>query len=582
MKKTFYLLIVFTFLLVNQHIAQINWVQLSSGTFENLRDVYFYDVNTGWVVGNAGQVLKTTNYGQTWNVNSFPALTNNNCVFFVNANTGFIGNSNGNVYKTTNGGTNWASYPSGISYEVTSLFFTSETIGYLGSSNGQIRYTSNAGVNWTYIGQVPGRVNKINFVDAFRGWAVENYGFIYRTTNAGANFYYTRPSSNAISGIQFISTTYGYACGDSGRIYKSTNGGVNWTEINTGYTSVKLNKIALLHPEIVIAVGSSGNILHTIDGGTNWIGQLPTAYTLNGIFYIPNSIYGYCVGDLGIILRSFTTPGGGGCIGNSTTQVGYPFISGYMDGRTDMLFLRNEIALVTGMNAGYIRSIGFYFTNYSNQALNNFKIKMQNTTMNSVTQFTSSGWMIAYDSTYTVPGTGLRTINLQVPFYWSGNNILMEICFNNSANSTNSTVYSTSSPNRTYYNRANLPTGDGCVDITTGSVQTYRPNVCFYLTVISGTGNSHNYTPDKFSLHQNYPNPFNPVTKIQYDIAKKSDVTLNIYDILGKHIETMVNETKDAGSYIVEYNASALPSGLYFYKLEAGNFSEVKKMILIK
>ena len=83
-------------------------------------------------------------------------------------------------------------------------------------------------------------------------------------------------------------------------------------------------------------------------------------------------------------------------------------------------------------------------------------------------------------------------------------------------------------------------------------------------------------------MKQNYPNPFNPVTKIQYDIAKKSDVTLSIYDILGKHIETLVNETKDAGSYIVEYNASALPSGLYFYKLEAGNFSEVKKMILIK
>ncbi len=96
------------------------------------------------------------------------------------------------------------------------------------------------------------------------------------------------------------------------------------------------------------------------------------------------------------------------------------------------------------------------------------------------------------------------------------------------------------------------------------------------------SGIEKNLIPFKFSLSQNYPNPFNPVTKIQYDIAKKSDVTLSIYDILGKHIETMVNETKDAGSYIVEYNASALPSGLYFYKLEAGNFSEVKKMVLIK
>ncbi len=253
-----------------------------------------------------------------------------------------------------------------------------------------------------------------------------------------------------------------------------------------------------------------------------------------------------------------------------------------MDARTDMLFVRNEIALATGMNAGYIKSIGFYFATFSNQVLNNFKIKMQNTSLTALTQFTSSGWLNVYDSSYSVPGTGLHAINLQVPFFWNGNNLLIEICYNNSSFTANSNVYSTSSPNMTFYNRADLLTGDGCVNITTGNVQTYRPNVCFYTTVISGLGNSQNNTPNNFTLYQNYPNPFNPVTKIQYDLPKKSYVTLSIYDVLGKLACTLVNETKDAGSYLIEYNASALPSGVYFYKIKAGEFSEVKKMILLK
>ena len=106
-------------------------------------------------------------------------------------------------------------------------------------------------------------------------------------------------------------------------------------------------------------------------------------------------------------------------------------------------------------------------------------------------------------------------------------------------------------------------------------------------------------TPTKFALEQNYPNPFNPSTKIRYTIPNSSNpllggargglVTLKLYNILGKEIAILVNEEQSAGTYEIEFNADAhsgsfrnLPSGVYFYKLQAGSFVETKKMILMK
>ncbi|MBK8983252.1 MAG: T9SS type A sorting domain-containing protein [Ignavibacteria bacterium] len=100
------------------------------------------------------------------------------------------------------------------------------------------------------------------------------------------------------------------------------------------------------------------------------------------------------------------------------------------------------------------------------------------------------------------------------------------------------------------------------------------------MTSVLQTGNS---IPDKYSLSQNYPNPFNPVTVIHYSIPSGGNkVKLSVYNNLGKEIQTLVNEKQHAGSYSVNFNGEGLPSGIYFYRLEAGDFSETKRMILIK
>jgi hypothetical protein len=88
--------------------------------------------------------------------------------------------------------------------------------------------------------------------------------------------------------------------------------------------------------------------------------------------------------------------------------------------------------------------------------------------------------------------------------------------------------------------------------------------------------------PKEFNLSQNYPNPFNPVTKINFALPKQGFVSLKIYDITGREIQTLVNEVKQAGYYTVDFNGSSLASGVYFYRIQSGDFISVKRMVLVK
>lgn len=91
-----------------------------------------------------------------------------------------------------------------------------------------------------------------------------------------------------------------------------------------------------------------------------------------------------------------------------------------------------------------------------------------------------------------------------------------------------------------------------------------------------------NFTPHSFQLDQNYPNPFNPATSIEYRIGSSEYVTLKVYDILGREVATLVNEEKPAGKYDIEFDGSKLSSGIYFFRLKAGNLIETKKMVLLR
>lgn len=101
-------------------------------------------------------------------------------------------------------------------------------------------------------------------------------------------------------------------------------------------------------------------------------------------------------------------------------------------------------------------------------------------------------------------------------------------------------------------------------------------------TLTVGVNENETGIPEKYSLSQNYPNPFNPSTEISYGLPKNAFVTLKVYDLTGKLVSTLVSEQKAAGKYRVEWNATDFPSGAYFYTINAGDYSETKRMILVK
>jgi len=93
--------------------------------------------------------------------------------------------------------------------------------------------------------------------------------------------------------------------------------------------------------------------------------------------------------------------------------------------------------------------------------------------------------------------------------------------------------------------------------------------------------------PDGFALKQNYPNPFNPITTISYDLPEQAQVTLGIYDILGKQIKTLVNQSQDAGKRIAVWDGTddlerQVSAGVYLYRIQAGEFTQTRKMLLLK
>ncbi len=97
-----------------------------------------------------------------------------------------------------------------------------------------------------------------------------------------------------------------------------------------------------------------------------------------------------------------------------------------------------------------------------------------------------------------------------------------------------------------------------------------------------GITSNNNEIPKEYALFQNYPNPFNPTTNIIFHLPESGDVSIKIYDVRGKLVNDLLNRELAAGSHNIDWNAADYPSGVYFYKIAAGNFTSVKKMVLIK
>jgi hypothetical protein len=116
--------------------------------------------------------------------------------------------------------------------------------------------------------------------------------------------------------------------------------------------------------------------------------------------------------------------------------------------------------------------------------------------------------------------------------------------------------------------------------ITSGAI--YIAQLQLARGTVTGVQAESGSIPSAFALLQNYPNPFNPTTNIEFRIANLELVTLKVFDLLGREISTLVNEVRPAGLYTVRWDASSLPSGVYFYRLQAREFVQTRKMVITK
>ncbi|MBL8016386.1 MAG: T9SS type A sorting domain-containing protein [Ignavibacteria bacterium] len=559
----------------------VNWVFLNSQVPDNLNSITFTDQNTGICAGDWGTILNTTNGGLNWS-----KYTDINLGFFLtarylNAQTCFAAGTGGNILRSTNGGINWTASPLSTSTLIRSVEFSPAGTGYAAGNSGMLFKTTNlgndwqvatsnglhenvfgfsitpgsdlwiatdssiigkssdAGNNWTTVHRrflTYETLNSVHFFNSLTGLLCGEKGTLFTTTNGGYNWTSKNMQTQySLKDICFTSTQTGYICGGTtaanGIIFKTTNAGEQW---NTVYQdSALLTKMYFLDSQTGWAAGSFGVILKTTNAGNNWIRTRHVSLSpTNGIFFQDEN-----TGYIGKQTLYRTTNGGT----NWTTVMSYP--------------------------ASYIQffgSTGYYL---SNSGTTQFIAKSTNSGLNwdfYATATTNSGslFFVNSETGWVTGGTVIKKT--------TNGGLSWQIQNSETQSTTFRSIFFT---NENYgwivgSNGAIMRTGNGGIGI-----QQINSSI-----------------PNGFELSQNYPNPFNPTTKIKLSIPLLRGVAgeagrgvlLKVYDVLGKEIAVLVNENLKPGIYEIEWDASNIPSGVYFYSLISNEFTQTKKMVVLK
>jgi len=601
----------------------VNWSSITVG-ITNVYDIEFVNENTGYAVGN--KILKTTNAGNNW-IQQFQFSYRFNAVSFSDANTVLaVGDSmlSGLVYKTTNGGINWkfqsnqiaacddiicldaniayiATYHQiykttngggnwNVSYyyqhaDYLSVYFTGYEAGFAVGNDGLVSRTFDGGKSW-YSNRISNVVEdppfnlfrSVYFTDSLNGFITGDFGLFFQTTNGGSNWFHQKESINHFYDVSFLNESTGYTCGQSGSIMKTTNGGSKWNLLYAGYNG-NLNDMYFFNTEVGIAVGDSGAVLKTINGGNNWTrGFTPTSDKLYSVSFI-NSNLGIAGSSNGRIIR--TTNGGLSWnqtyfgLGESFSGVSFTSVDTvYASGRKVLLKSTNGGINWTTIASG-VSNTGFYRLQFFNSSTG-FVIGWSTYSGNTAYKLmkTTNGGLSFDTISYGFKNVSFSDVNNGLGLYYNSSGIYNKIRRTTNGG-LNWTDFNLNGISNNLHSVFALNENTGFIVGDLGAI--IKTN-----NIITTINNNENYLNKSFFLQQNYPNPFNPNTVISYQLAVSSFAKLKVYDILGNEISTLVSEKQNAGSYSVEFDGSNYSSGIYYYKLEAGNFTEVRKMILLK
>lgn len=607
--KKIYTLSLFLFPLlffVNHTYSQTyGWFSQTSGTTQNLNGIYLADANTGYAVGQAGTIIKTTNGGTNWTAQNSGTPSHLFGIYFLNVSTGWFVGDVGVVSKTTNGGTTWTVQNSGISYQCRSICFINSSTGWVAGWYGTVLKTINGGANWVkQTTPVTTNLQAIDFVDANTGYAVGQFLTIIKTTDGGTTWTQISSStSQSFENVSFSDGNNGIVIGEGGRVQKTTNGGTNWTSQTSG-TGSWLNGMAPQNTMHCVLVGVGGTIRKTTNNGTNWYSQTsPSGNSLNKVSFIDTNI-GIAVGDYGTIIKtttggwlppaapSLTSPNSGATCFSMTGTLSwgaiFPPVANYqVQISTDQNFT-TTVVNVSGLGAAqYVIPAGTlaYNTLYYWRVIATNQVASG--PWSSVRNFRTTN-ATPTSPVLVLPANGATGIALNALLKWDSISTASSYRVRVSVDSNfTTTVFDSSGitlntvtvpngrlqPSALYYWKVN-----GSNVCVTGS---YSPT--WHFNTASPTGLSHNSEiPKVFKLYNNYPNPFNPVTYLKFDIPKDSKVKIEIYDITGQLVNTIIDKDLIAGSYQIGWNAENYPSGAYIYRITADEFTDVKKMVLIK
>ena len=365
---------------------------------------------------------------------------------------------------------------------------------------------------------------------------------ILNTTDGGLQWFAN--SYSGLSSVQLIDKNRGWAVGGNyygGRIIKTTDGGLNWDSQlfleNDFFASVYFVDENIGYASGVhIDLNTFGTVFRTTNGGEDWFRKLSLygSEILRSVYFL-NQNLGWVAGQFGKI--SMTTDGGSNWIAQN--------VDDSYDLRSVFFIDENNGWVVGNLNWPVLT---LHTTNGGSDWT---FISLDSVSFNNLydVQFidVNNGWIVGANGKIFKTTDGGISWNVQ----------------------SSGTSYNLHSVDFIDQNTGWVVGDDGTILHTSNGGVTFVENKEIEV-------------PIGFFLAQNFPNPFNPVTSIQYVVGSQTEVILNVYDVLGKEIETLVNEQKPSGTYEVEFDATNLPSGIYLYQLNAGSYTETKKMILLK
>lgn len=385
-------------------------------------------------------------------------------------------------------------------------------------------------------------LNKIQFVNSETGWAA---GFqaipvqiaLIKTTDSGINWtgqYQNLPAGNRIISLFFLNENTGWIAGADG-LFKTTNGGANYFTLNSpSIVTYECYFVNALTGWAVGLTGSDGKVNKTTDGGASWLTQTINIQQYEQLYsvHFENHLTGWCAGSSSII---------------KTTDGGITWITQQHPYCTDIKTIFALSSDIVWAAAGF----GAVLSTTNGGAEWVLKSTGTNHNVNSVF-FTDANTGYAV----TLQAEILKTTN-------NGNNWILQL-FDTSAIRLNSVFFTSAE---------------------TGFVSGGQGKI--YKTINAGGTNIRiisSSIPSEYNLYPNYPNPFNSETVIKFDIAgnKLNDVKIEVYDTSGRMISETFNERLKGGTYEITFNGSSLSSGTYFYRMTAGDFSQTKKMLLVK